>query len=327
MKIVDMHCDTISEIYKSKGSDNPQGLFENSLHIDIQKMKKSGYLLQNFAMFTNIEEVGDPFEYAMDLIHIFYEEMEHNENDICVIKNYEDIVHNEKHGKMSAMMTIEEGACCKGDIEKLEKLYSLGARMMTLTWNYPNELAFPNIFEKQKNDKGFYLFDSSKGLSKKGFGFIERMEELGIIIDVSHLSDKGFWDIAQNTKKPFVASHSNARTLCGHARNLTDEMIAAIADRGGVIGLNFYGLFLNESADYYSNVKRMAEHARHIINIGGADCLGLGSDFDGIDGVLEMQDCSHMDKLINELQRQHFSNSEIEKIFYKNVLRVYKELL
>ena len=185
MKIVDMHCDTISEIYKSKGSDNPQGL------------------LQNFAMFTNIKEVGDPFEYVMDLIDTFYDEMEHNKNDTCVIKSYKDIVNNEKHGKMSAMMTIEEGACCKGDIEKLEKLYSLGARMMTLTWNYPNELAFPNIFEKQKNDKGFYLFDASKGLSKKGFEFVERMEELGIIIDVSHLSDKGFWDVLNNTTKPF----------------------------------------------------------------------------------------------------------------------------
>ena len=148
-----------------------------------------------------------------------------------------------------------------------------------------------------------------------------------MIIDVSHLSDQGFWDIAKHTQKPFVASHSNARALCGHARNLTDDMIKTIADRGGVIGLNFYGLFLNESADDFSNVKRMAEHARHIINVGGSECLGLGSDFDGIDGRLEMEDCSQMEKLIAELEKQHFTIGEIEKIVYKNTLNVYKEML
>lgn len=327
MKIVDMHCDTISELWKSRKEGRPQELSKNNLHIDIRKMKHSGYLLQNFAMYTDLEKVSDPFDYVMELIDLFYEEIEKNKNDISVIKTYGDIIENERQGKLSAMMTIEEGACCKGEIAKLEKLYALGARMMTLTWNYPNELASPNLFTKEKNSKGFYLFDNSQGLTQKGFAFIERMEELGMIIDVSHLSDQGFWDIAKNTRKPFVASHSNARALCGHARNLTDDMIKIIADRGGVIGLNFYGLFLNESADDFSNVKRMAEHARHIINVGGSECLGLGSDFDGIDGRLEMEDCSQMEKLIAELEKQHFTIEEIEKIVYKNTLNVYKEML
>ena len=335
MKIADMHCDTISVIWESRKKDISRNrdishqLSQNNLHMDIQKMKRAGYLIQNFAMYVDLKKGLDPFAYVLELIDVFQDEMEKNKNDISVIKTYDEILENEKQGRMSALMTIEEGGCCKGEIKNLEALYQLGARMMTLTWNYPNELANPNIFteEQSATGNGFCIFDNSKGLTEKGFLFIERMEELGMIIDVSHLSDAGFWDIAENTKKPFVASHSNARALCGHCRNLTDDMIRAIADRGGVIGLNYYGCFLNGTNDSHSSVARMAEHARYIMNAGGCECLGLGSDFDGIDGELEIQDCSQMYKLVDELERQHFTSAEIENIFYRNVMRVYKEML
>ncbi len=340
MKIADMHCDTISEIWESRkqsvsqNGGSPQQLSRNDLHIDIRKMKKAGYLLQNFALYVDLKKGLDPFEYVLELIDVFREEMGKNKNDIGVIKTYDDILANERQGKMSALMTIEEGGCCKGEIGNLERLYQLGARMMTLTWNYPNELASTNLFIKSaekgstlKNDEGFSLFDSSKGLTEKGFFFIQRMEELGMIIDVSHLSDAGFWDIVQHTKKPFVASHSNARALCGHCRNLTDDMIRAVAGRGGVIGLNFYGCFLNETNDSHSRVARMAAHARHMLNVGGSGCLGLGSDFDGISGELEIQDCSQMQKLVDGLERAHFTGTEIENILWRNVMRVYREML
>ncbi len=340
MKIADMHCDTISEIWESRkqsvsqNGGSPQQLSRNDLHIDIRKMKKAGYLLQNFALYVDLKKGLDPFEYVLELIDVFREEMGKNKNDIGVIKTYDDILANERQGKMSALMTIEEGGCCKGEIGNLERLYQLGARMMTLTWNYPNELASPNLFLKSaekgstlKNDEGFNLFDSSRGVTEKGFFFIQRMEELGMIIDVSHLSDAGFWDIVQHTKKPFVASHSNARALCGHCRNLTDDMIRAVAGRGGVIGLNFYGCFLNETNDSHSRVARMAAHARHMLNVGGSGCLGLGSDFDGISGELEIQDCSQMQKLVDGLERAHFTGTEIENILWRNVMRVYREML
>jgi len=346
MKIVDMHCDTISKIWESRKHDNPnqnhslQELSKNDLHIDIQKMKKAGYLLQNFAMYIDLKKGLDPFAYVLELIDVFQSEMEKNKNDIGMVKTYDEILENEQQEKMSALMTIEEGGCCKGELRNLERLYQLGARMMTLTWNYPNELASPNVFIRNlqtqeseetgstiKNDRGFCIFDNSKGLTANGFLFVEHMEELGIIIDVSHLSDTGFWDIVRNTKKPFVASHSNARTLCGHCRNLTDDMIKTIAERGGVIGLNYYGCFLNETNSSHSSVARMAAHARHILNTGGSECLGLGSDFDGISGELEIQNCSQMYKLVDEFERQHFTNTEIENILYRNVMRVYKELL
>ena len=327
MKIIDMHCDTISRIWESRRSGKAQQLSANSLHMDIQKMKKANYMLQNFAMYIDLKKDLDPFEYVCSLIDIFYEEMEKNKSDIRVIKTYKEIMENDKCEKISALLTIEEGGCCKGKIENLEKLYERGARMMTLTWNYPNELAHPNFFQKETDANGFPLFDGTKGLTKTGFAFAERMEELGIIIDVSHLSDAGFWDIADCTKKPFVASHSNARALCGYARNLTDDMIRTIANRGGVIGLNYYGCFLNEKNDSRSTAARIAEHARYIANAGGVECLGLGSDFDGINGNLEIADCSHMDKLFDALGAAGFSQDAIDKIMYQNVLGVYKEAL
>lgn len=328
MKIADMHCDTVSEIWKSRRAGEDAQLAKNKFHIDMQKLKKSEYLLQNFAMFTNLKECADAYEHTLSLINVFYGEIEKNKNDISVIKRYNEIAKNEKQGKISALLTIEEGGCCKGSIDKLEKLYQLGARMMTLTWNYPNELGFPNLYDlAEYGVSGTFTFDGSKGLTSKGFEFIERMEQLGMIIDVSHLSDAGFWDIFNNTKKPFVASHSNARALCRHPRNLTDDMIRAIAERGGVIGLNYYGKFLDDKSPHFSSAEKIARHARHIINTGGSECLGLGSDFDGIDGGMEIKDASQIYKLVQALEGNNFTSEEIENILYKNVLKVYKELL
>lgn len=322
MKIADLHCDTISEIWKSRRAGRPQQLFQNNLHVDIQKMQKAGYLLQNFAMYIDLEKTSDPFAAVSEQMDVFYDEMEKNKDYIGIATSYHEILANEKQGKMSALMTIEEGSCCKGELENLETLYQRGARMMTLTWNYPNELAGPNL-----PADSFGAFDSTKGLTRKGFAFIQRMEEIGMILDVSHLSDAGFWDIAKHTKKPFAASHSNARALSPHARNLTDDMLRVIADRGGVAGLNFYGRFLNPTDDSHSSTARMVQHVRHIVNVGGIECIGLGSDFDGITGELEMEDCSQLAKLTAELERAHFTGNEIEHILYKNVMRFYREML
>lgn len=354
MKIADMHCDTISKIWESRQAGSPQQLFQNDLHVDIQKMQKAGYLLQNFAMYIDLEKGLDPFTYVTELIDLFYDELELNKDHIRMATSYNEILENEKHGRISAIMTIEEGGCCKGELQNLETLYQRGARMMTLTWNYPNELASPNLpadgvvpvsgpdsaqgriesasesiegmagSAKRLNQREY---DNTRGLTKKGYAFIERMEELGMIIDVSHLSDAGFWEIAKHTKKPFAASHSNARALCPHARNLTDDMIRVIADRGGVVGLNYYGRFLNAADDSPSGVARMAEHVRHIVNVGGVECIGLGSDFDGICGAMEIQNCAQMHKLAAELERRHFTGSEIENVFYKNVMRFYRQML
>ena len=179
-------------------------------------MKQGDYMLQVFAAYTDIKE-GDSLVNALRTIDLFHNEVEANKDDIGIVLTYNDILKNIEQNKMSALLSIEEGACCKGNIQLLRNFYRLGVRMMTLTWNYENELGFPNEIIDDK-----LVLD--RGLKKSGFEFIEEMENLGIIIDVSHLSDAGFYDILNNTKKPFVASHSNARSICGHRRNMTDDM-------------------------------------------------------------------------------------------------------
>ena len=152
------------------------------------------------------------------------------------------------------------------------------------------------------------------------------MEELGIIIDVSHLSDKGFYDVLKYTEKPFVASHSGSRSVCPVARNLSDDMIRLLSKRGGVTGVNYCSAFIEDGNEEFTSIDGILRHIRHIADVGGIDCVGLGSDFDGIGNRLEIKDCSGMPKLYEAL-KSYFSEEEIEKIFYKNVLRVYREAL
>ena len=241
----------------------------------------------------------------------------------------EDILRNDREGKMSAILTIEEGAVCQGSLERLREFYEEGVRMMTLTWNYPNDLAWPNRLDPQT---GHMTPETERGLTEKGAAFIEEMERLGMIIDVSHLGDAGFWDIAKRARKPFIASHSNSRSEAGHVRNLTDEMIRALADRGGVMGINFCGVFLNsrngnspDGGD--SRVSDMVRHMKHIRQTGGIECIGLGSDFDGAAVSMEITNAGDMQLLAARLEKEGFSTEEIEKIFYKNVFRVYREIL
>lgn len=318
MKIIDMHCDTISRIYKTPGSC----LRENPFQLDLLKMKSSGYLLQNFALFIDQEEDGCPYDACHNQLAVFQREMGKNSDLIVPVTTYHEILENENLGKMSALLTIEEGQVCKGSLKILKEFYDLGVRMMTFTWNHKNTLGSP-AEPAHGTAKG--------GLTNLGIAFLDAMEQLGIIADVSHLSDQGIIDVCRLAKKPFVASHSNSRALCSRGRNLPDELIQKIANTGSVIGVNFYGPFLTDTPDhngcFYGCVKDIARHIQHMVKIAGISGIGLGSDFDGIDDNLELKNCSFMELLEAELKKAGFHEREIERIFYQNVLELYKELL
>lgn len=330
MKIADMHCDTISEIYNSKRDGKECNFVKNHLHLDLEKMKKSDYLLQNFAIFVSIKECKDPFEHCLKLIDLFYNEMEQNKDDIEVVLNYKDILRNQSLGKMSALLTVEEGGVTRCDLAQLRNFYRLGVRMLTLTWNYENGIGYPN-FELIEGEKpNFKKPNTQQGLTEFGHQFISEMERLGMIIDVSHLSDAGFYQVLHNTTKPFVASHSNARKVCNHVRNLTDEMIKELANRGGVMGMNYCPSFLHEAEnekELVGTVRGIVDHIKHVISVGGYECIGLGSDFDGIPTHTELPDGSYMPLLLEALEKAGLKQYEIEAIFYKNVLRLYKDVL
>lgn len=325
MKIADMHCDTISELFARMAEGRSDTLAKNELHIDIAKMKKGDYLLQNFAMFVNLKKREDALAYCLELIDLYYRQLELNGEYIAPVFRYEDIEENKRQGKMSALLTIEEGGVTRGNLAHLRNFYRLGVRMLTLTWNHVNGIGYPNV-SPVNGEPDWHTPDTVNGLTELGVEFVREMEDIGMIIDVSHLSDAGFYQVLSSTKKPFVASHSNARSICPHVRNLTDDMIRKLALRGGIMGMNFYPAFLGED-DSAETVSAVVRHILHIRNIGGYECIGLGSDFDGIPGHRELKDCSFLPLLEEELRLAGLASGEIEGIFYKNVLRLYRDVL
>ncbi len=338
MKIIDMHCDTISRIYQNRLQRKKANLRENSFQVDLLKMKSSHYLLQNFALFIDLGETDCPYETFCGQLALFREEMAKNSDIITPVTSYTDIIEQERKGKMSALLTLEEGEVCCGSLDHLKEFYSLGIRMMTFTWNFPNSLGVPSepaplflLKYRQHTGQNPPHVSWDQGLTPLGIEFLETMEDLGIIPDVSHLSDQGVRDVCQLAKKPFCASHSNARTLCRRKRNLPDELIRSIAECGGIIGTNYYGPFLSDTPNsngcYFSKITDIAKHIRHMADTGGISCIGLGSDFDGIDANLELENCSQMELLALELKKCSFHESEIDQIFYRNVLNFYRELL
>ena len=336
-----MHCDTISEL-----ADRGGELWKNSGHLDLKRMQESGYLLQNFALFVDIGKcTPTPWERVCALYEVYRTELEKNKNRIVPVLCYEDILKNEACGKLSALLTVEEGAVCGGSLERLRELYDMGVRMMTLTWNYRNELGWPatlrwlgqircdvvgSLTEKGETGiRGSDGRDAACGLTETGRDYVTEMERLGMIPDVSHLSDAGFDDVWECTKKPFVASHSNARAVCPSLRNLTDDRVRRLAERGGCMGLNYYDKFLVDGGSKDPEVlwEAMIRQARHITDVGGMEILGLGSDFDGIPTNPALPGAEALPVLWDRLKTAGFTENQLDGIFWGNVIRVYRDAL
>ena len=328
MKIIDMHCDTIMALM-----GNDKTLRESNNMIDLQKMQQGNYLLQCFAMFVpyvSRREVENysPFEMCHKMIDRYYNELEKNKDLILPAFSSADIENNIKNNKMTALLTIEEGGVCLGNIEFLRNFYRLGVRMMTLTWNFKNEIATPNIdyfsITREQIAKEGVKPNTTDGLTEFGIEVVKEMNRLGMVIDCSHLGDKGFYDVIKYSNKPIVCSHSCSRTVCNHPRNLTDDMLLKLKENNGVIGINYCHDFIKEDKSI-ATIKDIVKHIVYIRDLIGIDYIGLGSDFDGISNKdLELKDASMMNELIIELKNQGFTDEDIDKISYKNVLRVFK---
>lgn len=316
MNYIDFHCDTLARLYYGWDTNPKETLWENTGHLDLNRMISSGYLAQFFACFLNLQQPPKTDSHYHDVLEMT-DLMKRTLADSSAVKlalSYTDYVHNKKSNQASCFLTVEEGGILEEQIERLPVLYEAGIRLITLTWNYENSLGYPHLKSA----------DPETGLKPFGLQAVERMEELGMLIDVSHLSDAGFWDVASHTKKPFLASHSCCRLLCGHSRNLTDEMIRLLGERQGVIGVNYFGSFLQENGK--STLEAIASHLRHIINVGGLDVAALGSDFDGISCTLDLTGAQDMPKLDEYLLQSGFLPSEIDAICYKNAERLFEIL-
>ena len=318
---IDLHCDTL--MTACLAGKNDIGHLDGAM-ADLERLRKGGCLAQFFAIFMLPESekhllepaLMDDAAYIAKLREILLETIKLHPEALALAGNFEELEANRKCGKTSAFLTLEDGRAVDGKLEDLERFHELGVRLISLTWNGANCFGAPN-----SPDPAIM----KQGLTSFGKDAVARMGELGIIVDVSHLSDGGFWDVADICKVPFVASHSNCRALAPHRRNLTDEMIRALADKGGVAGLNFAAPFLSEEPA--STAERLAVHARHLADKGGVDCVAIGSDFDGISKDIEIDHPEKMGLLFDALARHGFSEDEIDKAASLNALRVIRETL
>lgn len=334
MRWIDMHCDTLSEIWRG----NAQSLAHNGLCVDLERLKKAGAKTQFFACFVNAAGSGsDVWEQAWknvlemtelacstegEQLHFIREagEVEGGNpiNPVC------PPVPEQEFSGIKGILTVEEGGVLNGKMERLEELYRRGIRLITLTWNYENCIGSPNSLDPQVMERGLKPF---------GIQVVERMNELGMIIDVSHLSDGGFWDCIRCSRTPIVASHSNARSLCSHPRNLTDEMLRALGNKGGVAGVNFYSAFLREKDGTGESVRAGLEdivrHMRRMMDQAGEDAVALGTDFDGFETEAlpeKIRGVQDMDLLWEAMRQSGITSRQIDKIAYGNVSRIMKEV-
>ncbi len=290
----DGHCDTISELLDCSGS-----LSENDLHVDMKRMSEYSSYTQVFAAFIAPKYRENAMARVIDIIEKFYHEA--NENAITVCKSYDDW----KLAKtpVRAFLSVEGGDCIDS-LSDIGRLYKMGVRMIAPTWNFSSKIAC-GVMEK-----------TDTGLSDFGKDAVSEMNRLGIIIDMSHLSQRSFFDIAELSSRPLCASHSCADSVTHHPRNLTDSQFIKIVKSGGVAGINFYPPFVG------NDISGIVRHIDRFMSLGGEDNIGLGSDFDGVEylpkGLCGVQD---MDKVIKMLP---YSTEIREKIAYLNFLRLIK---
>ena len=308
MNFIDFHVDTLYRLFYRAGGEEGD-LWHNNCQVDLERLSGSGYTGQIFACFLDLAKpfrLGGAYEDVLGMIDLFDRQLAQYGDKVRYAGSYAQYRDNREQGLLSAFLSLEEGGVLEGDLSRLDGLYQRGVRVMNLTWNHANCLAYPHRPPEFQ----------SKGLTPFGLETLARMDELGMVVDVSHLSDQGFWDVVRHGKRPFMATHSDARAVRNVSRNLTDEMIRALADRGGIMGLNFYSDFL--SPEPVGRMEHMVQHLRHIMNQGGEQIVGLGTDFDGMDTTPEIEHVGQMPRLVQAMEKAGFTARQIEGICYRN---------
>lgn len=300
MKLFDLHCDTLFEL-DARGLS----LKNSSLAISLENMEKYDKIVRCFAVFTPDELKGkNAAEHFKNLYTVFKDQLEAYGGKITQVTDKESL----DKSYIGAVLTVENGSVLAGSLCEIKRLAKLGVKLFNLTWNGENELGFGQA--------------KNRGLKPFGKECVPLLEQNGITVDVSHLSDKGFEDVCALSKKPFVASHSNARKICQHRRNLADEQIKEIIARGGLIGLNFYKAFLNNNfnlADKYDIIR----HAEHILSLGGENCLCIGTDFDGAEVIEDFDNDEKLLSLEKLFLSSGFGREITDKILSNNAYNFF----
>ncbi|MBQ1660400.1 MAG: dipeptidase [Clostridia bacterium] len=306
MKLFDLHCDTLYRAYTEKST-----LFNDSFHISFNKAKGINPYIQCFAVWIPDEYRGNA---ALDLFRGCVKKLDEQlaGTDIIRCRTNDDIKDVSAKGKTGAVLTVEGGAVLAGRLENIELLKKEGVRMMTLTWNGKNELG-----------DGVGV-ENAGGLNDFGRKVVCEMERQGIIVDISHAGERMFYDVAEIAKKPFAASHSDAKAVSPHRRNLTNEQFEIIRDNGGIVGLNFCVDFLNKTATK-AKMYDIIRNAEHFLSLGGEKTLAIGGDFDGADIPSDMNGIEALPQLYEMFLHHNYSESLVEDIFFNNAFSFFEK--
>lgn len=293
-----------------------------------ERLKKGQIEGGIFVIWNDPPYDSDPLKRTHQMMEAIAFEEPFCKDILTVARSYKDMIQAKKEGRMYAFIGLEGLKSIGENTDLIEEFYTFGARHAGLTWNEQNPLATGA------------LGDPERGLTDAGRRAVRKIEDLGMILDVSHLNDTSFWDVMDTATKPVVATHSNCRALCHQKRNLTDEQLKEIAKTGGIVGLNSFNEFVDDD-EKYQDLKHLADHAVHMAEIMGVEHIGFGFDFsEFLQGdtlksfssqaypyTIGLEDASHVPALTEELKKAGFHEAEIEMIAYKNWHRVLKQIL
>lgn len=310
--IVDGHCDSLGEYSLGKRDLKSS----QSGHWNIERAKQGGVGLQFLAAYIESEYKPNQATWrGLQLIQAAHRFIKDNSNEVFLIRNRQDLSLVANQEKLGVLLSVEGGEILGESLFMLDIIYDLGVRALGLTWNQRNALG-DGVGELQTNSR----------LTRLGEATVKRMNEIGMLIDVSHLNEAGFWHVLEISDKPIVASHSCAASICPHLRNLTNKQLQELGRCGGLVGVNFYPEFLSSTGQ--ASLRDIVAHIQHIAEIAGIEAVGLGSDFDGISETPDgMEHAGKYRELIKELRQAGFSVDEIEKICYRNFMRLLSNVI
>lgn len=325
--VVDTHNDTIQDIMSGSIPHSLEYAVKRRLgerstegQIDLPRIRDGGVDCLFFALVVSRGMYrGRRLRRLLQMLDVFYTQVEENPNDIALATTHNQVIQTVNQGKVAAILSIEGGEALEGDLGMLRMLYKLGIRSMTLTHFARNELG-----DGSRDDAGSHL-------TEFGSAVVDEMNRLGMIVDVSHLNETGFWDVLEKSTKPVIASHSNCKALSNYHRNLTDQQIKAIGDNGGVLNLSYCAEFIKhvETREDLAKItiSDWIKHVDHAVKLVGPEHIGLGSDFDGGCGFPEMNDISTVPRITKALLTRGYTDEDVTKILGENNLRVMKEVL
>lgn len=311
IKVMDAHCDALLKMWEETDIDFAKG--DQRLQVSVPEMDRGNVQVQVFDIYVPERvSVGSKFDAAIEMVEIFHQKVAGDKLKAILTKaDLQECVLKDQKG---AILFVE-GADSIGDsLARLQTLYRLGVRGMGLTWNFRNAVADGC---HEPNPGGLSLF---------GRKVIEEMNRLGMMIDVSHLAEPGFWDVLELSSAPVIASHSNAKSLCGHQRNLTDQQITALIQNGGVMGLTFVTMFVSDEKRKIW-IDDLLRHLDHVCSLGGVDHVAFGSDFDGISETFGDLTRTGDYPLLVEALLKHYKEADVKKFMHENWLRVFQNVL